>query len=80
MDNRFRPKRKRIFELNPCSDKVGRRTKRIINIAASFREKTIKKSRNAMKEKVQLAINLGLKTQQIVRLVLNSSSTLYQEP
>ena len=35
-----------------------------------------KLSRNAMKEKVQLAINLGLKTLQIVRFVLSNNSTL----
>ena len=44
LDNIFRSKRKKIFELNPSTDKVGRRTKRIIHIAASIREKTFKKS------------------------------------
>ena len=41
-----------MFELNPNTDKVGRRTKRIIHIAASIWEKTLKK-------KVQLAINFA---------------------
>ena len=35
----FRFKRKIIFELNPCNDKVGRVTKRNTHIAASTREK-----------------------------------------
>ena len=39
MDNLFRSKRKRIFELNPYSDKVGRQTKRNIHVAAIIREK-----------------------------------------
>ena len=43
MDDLFRSKRKRISELNPYSDKVDKRTKRIIHIAPSIRGKTIKK-------------------------------------
>ena len=43
LDNLFRSKHKRIFELNPYTDKVGRRTKHIIHTAASIREKTITK-------------------------------------
>ena len=43
LDNLFRSKRKRTFELNPYTVKVGRRTKRIIHIAAGIREKTIRK-------------------------------------
>ena len=35
-----------------------------------------KQSTNAMKKKVQLAFNLGLKTLQIVRFALSNSSTL----
>ena len=35
-----------------------------------------KQSTNPMKKKVQLAINLGLKTLQIVRFALSNSSTL----
>ena len=35
-----------------------------------------KLSRNAMKKKVHLAVNAGLKTLQIVRFVLSNSSTL----
>ena len=47
----------------------------IIHITASIREKL---SGKAMKKKVQLAINLELKTLQIVRFVLSNSSTLQQ--
>ena len=43
LDNLFGSKRKRIFEHNRYNDKAGRRTKCIIHIAASNREKTIKK-------------------------------------
>ena len=43
LDNLFRSKHKRIFELNPYTDKVGRRTKHIIHNAASIRGKTITK-------------------------------------
>ena len=43
LDNLFRSKHKRIFELNPYTDKVGRRTKHIIHTAASIRGKTITK-------------------------------------
>ena len=43
LDNLFRSKHKRIFELNPYTDKVGRRTKHIIDTAASIRGKTITK-------------------------------------
>ena len=43
LDNLFRSKHKRIFELNPYTDKVGRRKKHIIHTAASIREKTITK-------------------------------------
>ena len=73
LDNLFRSKHKRIFELNPYTDKVGRRTKHIIHTAASIRGKTITKRHE---EKSQLAINLGLKTLQIVRFVMSNSSTL----
>ena len=43
LENLFRFKRKRIFELNPYTNKAGRRTKRIVHIASSNLEKTIKK-------------------------------------
>ena len=43
LDNLFTSKHKRIFELNPYADKVGRRTKHIIHTAASIRGKTITK-------------------------------------
>ena len=75
MDNLFRSKRKRIFELNPYNDKAGSRTKCTIHITASIRGKAIKKR---PEEKVQLAINLELKTLQIVRFALSNSNTLQQ--
>ena len=43
LDNLFTSKHKRIFVLNPYTDKVGRRTKHIIHTAASIRGKTITK-------------------------------------
>ena len=39
LDNLFGSKRKGIFEHNPYNDKAGRRTKCVIHIAASIREK-----------------------------------------
>ena len=51
----------------------GQKKQRIIHIAASIREKT---SMKCHEEKVQLAINLGLKTSQIVGFVSSNSSTL----
>ena len=39
LDHLFGSKRKRIFEHNRYNDKAGRRTKCIIHIAASNREK-----------------------------------------
>ena len=73
MGNLFISEHKRIFELNPYTTKVGRRTKRTIHIAASICEKTMKKHHE---EKVQLAINLGLKTLKIVQFVMSNGSTL----
>lgn len=43
LENLFRSKRKRIFQLSPYTNKAGRWTKRIVHIASSNLEKTIKK-------------------------------------
>ena len=73
LDKPFRYKGKRLFELNLYSDKVGRRTKRNIHVVASNWQKL---SRITKKKNVQLAVNLGLKTLQIVLFVFSIRNTL----
>ena len=72
LDNLFRSKCKRIFELDPSTPikLVDRQNTSSISLSV-FRKKL---SRNTMKNKAQLAINLGLKTLQIVQFVMSNSS------
>ena len=72
LDNLFRSKCKRIFELDPSTPikLVDRQNTSSISLPV-FRKKL---SRNTMKKKAQLAINLGLKTLQIVQFVMSNNS------